>query len=269
MKRIRGILVWALAAVVVMSLTSCGNVAGQRVDSGEIVVPEMSSEDLLVSSLEYLLLEDENENVTEADEQSSDEEEEPEAVEEIKDQEDHNADRQEADVQQKRLPKENEAVIYYGNAGSYDLNQEIIELNEKSAEELVDALARHNIVSLDTKVLSFEESEEDGGKILRLDLSKAVSEYLKTMSREAECIILSSVANTFLENYEADGVYLTVNGEPLTTKNAQYAEALQKCTPEQLLKELKAEDMPDEDKEKEAEDPDMEDADGADTGEAK
>lgn len=236
MKKIREILVLTMAATI--SLTSCGNIAGQRVDSGEIVVPEMSSEDLLVSSLEYLLLEDENE--AEEEEKSSEKEEEQETEEAIKD---HDAGRQDNRIEQERFTKENEAVIYYGNAGSYNLNQEIIQLEEKTAEELIDALARHNIVSLDTKVLSFEEEEEAGEKVLRLDLSKAANEYLKTMSKEAECIILASVVNTFLENYDADGVYIAVNGKPLMTKNAQYTEALQKCTPEQLLEKLRAEDM--------------------------
>lgn len=128
-----------------------------------------------------------------------------------------------------------EAVIYYGNAGSYDLNQEMVQLEEKTAEELIDVLAKHNIVSLDTKVLSFEENNDTGEKILYLDLSKAAGEYLKTMSGEAECIILTSVVNTFLENYDADGICITVNGKPLKTKNAEYTEVLRKCTPEELL----------------------------------
>ncbi len=208
----------AVAAVMAVLLSACGTLAGGRVDSGEIVVPEMSSEDLLVSSLELLLEEEEvpkeARDLTEAEEQVEEE-----------------ADKDE----QERVPAENEAVIFYGNAGSYDLNREIVPIGEKTAEELVDALARHNIMSLDTKVLSFEEKEEDGEQILHLDLSKAAGEYLKTMSREAECIILASVVNTFLENYEADGVFIAVNGKPLTTKNAEYPYALKRCTPEELL----------------------------------
>ncbi len=160
------------------------------------------------------------------------EQEQPQGVEEqVEEQAEDQADKKE----QERVPAENEAVIFYGNAGSYDLNREIVPIGEKTAEELVDALARHNIMSLDTKVLSFEEKEAAGERILHLDLSKAAGEYLKTMSREAECIILASVVNTFLENYEADGVFIAVNGKPLTTKNAEYPYALKRCTPEELL----------------------------------
>lgn len=220
----------AVAAVMAVLLSACGTLAGGRVNSGEIVVPEMSSEDLLVSSLELLL--EEEEVPKEAQDLSEAEQEQPQGVEEqVEEQAEDEADKKE----QERVPAENEAVIFYGNAGSYDLNREIVPIGEKTAEELVDALARHNIMSLDTKVLSFEEKETAGEKILYLDLSKAAGEYLKTMSREAECIILASVVNTFLENYEADGVCITVNGKTLATKHAEYADVLMRCTPEELL----------------------------------
>lgn len=226
MKKLRRIAL--LATATAMLLAACNSGAGRSVDSGEIVVPEMSSEDLIVSSLEYLLQEEE-ELAEEAEESL---EEEPQDVEEDKN------SAQLAQPGQEYEPEENEAVIYYGHAGSYDLKREVIQLEEKTAEELLDALSKHNIVSLDTKVLSFEEKEKAGEKVLHLELSRAAGEYLKTMSREAECIIVASVVNTFLENYEADGVYIAVDGKPLHTKNAEYTEALPKCTPEELLERI-------------------------------
>ncbi len=234
MRKLRRIAI--LVIVTAMLLGACNGGAGRRVDSGEIVVPEMSSEDLIVSSLEYLLQDDE-ESAEEAVESS---EEESQDVEETDEEtEDHGeAGLESVQPEQEFAPEGNEAVIYYGNAGSYDLKQEMIQLEEKTADELLGALAKHNIVSLDTKVLSFEEKETSGERILHLELSRAVSEYLKTMSKEAECIILASLVNTFLENYDADGVYIVVDGEPLHTKNAEYAEALSRCTPEELLERI-------------------------------
>lgn len=222
----------AVAAVMAVLLSACTSLTEGSVDSGEIVVPEMSSKDLLVSSLELILLDEEDGADEVSDPSGTEQDTEQEAGEEVRNE---NADLQK---ELERVPKEKEAVIFYGNAGSYDLNQEIIAIEEKTAEELLDALARHNIVSLDTKVLSFEEKETAGEKILHLDLSKAAGEYLKTMSREAECIILASVVNTFLENYEADGVCIAVNGKPLTTKHAEYTDVLKRCTPEELLEKI-------------------------------
>lgn len=215
-----------LAAVAAMLLSACSNAVNGRVDSGEIVVPEMSSEDLLVSSLEYLL-QDDGDTKKEAEEQTEPDTSQEEVVPETQ------GEQFPADD---TVPEaEEEAVIYYGNAGSFDLNQEIIQIEEKTAEELLDALAKHNIVSLDTKVLSFEMEETGEEILLYLDLSKAMSEYLKTMSKEAESIILASVTNTFLENFEADSICITVNGKILITKHAEYAEPLHRCTPKELL----------------------------------
>ena len=107
---------------------------------------------------------------------------------------------------------------------------------------MISALARHNIVSLDTKVLSLQEQEEDGTKVLYLDLSKAAGEYLRTMSKEAEYIIVASITDTFVKNYDAEAVYLMVEGEPLATSNAHYIEALEQCTPEELAEMFGASD---------------------------
>lgn len=215
----------ALAAVVAaVLLAACGSRTDEAVASGEIVVPEMSSEDLLVSSLEYLLLDDEEESGQDLKEQHEVQEEQ-EVSGELK------------DVQQDAEELQGEtAVIYYGKGGTLDLIEETVTLQEKNADELIDALARHNIMSLDTKVISFEEGQEGDMTVLYLDLSKAAGEYLRTMSKEAECIIVASVVNTFLENYQADMIYLMVEGKSLLVSNAEYTEPIGRCTPEDLMK---------------------------------
>ena len=208
--------------IMAVLLAACGINSDKNVTSGEMVVPEMSSEDLLVTSLEYLLLNDED---------TSDQEEQEIAGQELTAQEQQDIQDQEAGEA---------AVIYYGDGGSVALKQETIEVETVSPDELINALARHNIVSLDTKVLSFEQGEEDGAAILYLDLSKAAGEYLRTMSKEAECIIVAAIVDTFLENFDADAVYITIEGATLATSNGEYTESIEQCTPEELLKILKA-----------------------------
>ena len=85
-----------------------------------------------------------------------------------------------------------EVTIYYGNGASSELNTEVTEIEQLTAENLIAVLAKHNIVSLDTKVNAFEEQETDGEKMIYLDLSKAFREYLKTMTQEGESIIIAS-----------------------------------------------------------------------------
>ena len=67
---------WAVFALVAVALlTACGGTAEEAVTTEEIVVPEMSSKDLLVNSLEYLL-EEEQEGEQEPKEETEQEPEE-------------------------------------------------------------------------------------------------------------------------------------------------------------------------------------------------
>ena len=223
--------------IMIVLLAACGIRSDKSVTSGEMVAPEVSSEDLLVSSLEYLLLD--------SDEETTDQETQDASDQETEVQDDPNTPVESEGTSKEQTEDDmqgEEAVIYYGDGGSVALKQEKIEVESVTPEELINALVRHNIVSLDTKVLSFEQEEEDGAALLHLDLSKAVGVYLRTMSKEAECIILAAVANTFLENYNAEAIYITVEGETLVTSYAEYTEPIAQCTPEELLRALEEPD---------------------------
>ena len=118
-----------------------------------------------------------------------------------------------------------ELTIYYSNGRADGLDTESMEA-ELSAEQLIDALAKHNVVSIDTKVLAFECVEEQGRTVLKLDLSKAFGEYLKTMGQSGEEVALAALTNTFLDNYQADGLWLMVEGKTLKTAHGSYDEEL-------------------------------------------
>lgn len=208
MKKRNGAAFLLIAAVL---LTACG-AAKETVTTKEIVAPELSSKDILVNSLEYLLEEPEGEQAQALEEERSAE-----------------------TAEQEEIESKMEAVICYGRDWGSDLTRETIQVSEITPEVLLSALARHNIVPLfDTRALSMEEKEQDGKKVLYLDLSEAFGEYVQTMSEEAECIIVASVVNTFLANYDVDAVYLTVEGKTLESTNAVYAESLFTCTPAEL-----------------------------------
>lgn len=189
-----------LASVVFMlAVVSCGNIAGKTDAMAEEAVPETSSQQLLTDGLEYLLSE-EKEDVIQI----------PDTIE----------------------AEGDETIIYFGDGSSDTLVSETVMIEEKSPEALIDMLAGHNIVSLDTRVISF--TVEEDGKTLVLDLSAEFGEYLKTMTETAENIIVASLAETFLENYAAEAIYLKVEGEPLKTRYAEYTEALSKSMPGNL-----------------------------------
>lgn len=221
-----------------LTVTACGLGAGRDTDSGEMAVPEVSSEDLLVDSLQYLLQDEEEDTTQPAGENDS-------AADTAQPAEDTAESGLAADADAAEDTAEDaadsdsvaDAVIYYADAGSQDLSRETAAVEELTAETLLESLAQHNIVSLDTKVLSFEQTTEEDGEVLHLDLSNAFSEYLETMSDEAEAIIVSALADTFLDNYGADAIRITVEGEALATDRAEYGDALLWCTPQDLLSE--------------------------------
>ncbi|MCM1251515.1 MAG: GerMN domain-containing protein [Clostridium sp.] len=183
-------------------LAACGNMS-QEVSAveGELSADAPTNEEILIDSLEYLLQEDEEAQHTQL----------PEI--------DKEADKEEELLQ-------TDVMIYYGNGASDELNTEVSKMEQVTAENLIEALLRHNIVSLGTKVNSFEEEENGGVRTLHLDLSQTFHEYLKTMTKEGENIIMCSVAATFLEAYDADEIAITVEGKVLETDHATYEEPL-------------------------------------------
>ena len=193
-----------VSVIIVLTLVACGNAAENANVAEENTGSDTSANDLLVNSLEYLLSED--------DKTPSEEGQAPE-------EDDGQAEKEEMTAQM-------EVTIYYGNGASNMLSSELTAMEQVTAEKLIDALLKHNIVSLGTKVNSFEEEEVDGVKKLHLDLSKTFREYLKTMSQEGEKVIMSSVAATFLEAYGAEEIVITVEGKVLETEHMSYEEPI-------------------------------------------
>lgn len=188
--------------VIVLALAACSNSVEEVTAMENNQADETSANDLIVDSLGFLLNEDEAS--TDGEEQASEEEEE----------------------QAEEMTEQKEVMIYYGNGASDMLSSEKTEMEQITADKLLDALLKHNIVSLGTKVNVFEEEDADGLKRLNLDLSKTFRDYLKTMTQEGEKVIMSSVAATFLEAYGADEIVITVDGKVLETEHASYEEPI-------------------------------------------
>lgn len=216
-----------LAALVLMfALAACGEKTEQAASLTEDTGTQKSSSELLADGLEYLLGDDTEDAIPDVEEDIS--QTEKETIQEEEQLEQHIEENAE------------DMVIYYSNGSLESLASDTVSDKEKTAENIISALARHNIVSLDTKVLSFQEEEIVGGNMLHLDLSKAFLNYLKTMTRESESIIIASLTNTFLENYKAAGIYITIEGEALTTSYGTYEMPMTVRTPEELLQSQEA-----------------------------
>lgn len=189
--------------------------AGQRADSKE----------MLVDGLEYLLSEEKQDLLTISEDASLEKDSGEQDGEEL--------------LPAAEDTAKERAVIYYSSGRMDELAAEEVEFEELTPEQLLQELARHNVVSIDTKLLSFEEKESVQAKYLYLDLSGAFGEYLKTMTQEAECILLAAITDTYLDNYEGTELFLMVEGETLRTAYAEYQGGMKKGVPEDLLAEYR------------------------------
>ena len=108
----------ALALLAVMLLTACGRTADAVVTKEEIVVPELSSKDMLVNSLEYLLEKEPEEETGEEAQEKETQTDQP--VEES------------VRIQEESEEPEKATVICYGKDMDSGLTEEVITAHSKA-----------------------------------------------------------------------------------------------------------------------------------------
>lgn len=102
--------------------------------------------------------------------------------------------------------------VYSQNADGTGLNQAMDAVEELTAQSLADKLAEYGILEEGTEVLSFDVAEGVG----TLNLSQ-----VPVNGTTGELLILTSIGNTFIENFELDKLKLLVNGENYSSGHIQ------------------------------------------------
>ena len=121
-----------------------------------------------------------------------------------------------------------EVKIYFSNKTAENLESELVSLDQLSPEKLIAQLAKKNIVSLDTKVNSFQVYDKDNKVVVDLNLSKEFRDYISLMGTSGEYIIIASLTNTFLEAYKGDVLVLNVAGTTLETGHNRYDQPIER-----------------------------------------
>lgn len=240
----RRVILTASVMTLMLLLIACSKGNGAAKETTAQPETPATSGDMLVDGLEYLLSDDKQDLLTisgDGTEKLEEAESEPqqESAEETTEESEESGQEQTGENEEQSEATE-EAVegnttVYYSSGSTEELKTEKVELEEITPEAVLSALGRHNIVSIDTKVLSFQEEERVGEKILYLDLSGTFLDYLKTMTKEAESIIIASIADTYLDNFQGTEIYLTVEGETLETGYRTYDSGIRKGMPEDIL----------------------------------
>lgn len=114
-------------------------------------------------------------------------------------------------------------TLYHGDESCESIVSQEAAVPELTAQALVDLLSGNDIIAENVVVNSFTV---DNNNIIQLDLSAQFSNALNTMGTSGEYIMLGSLVNTFMDAFDADGVFLTIDGKTLETGHNIYDQAL-------------------------------------------
>lgn len=117
-------------------------------------------------------------------------------------------------------------INVYFSTDAMSFSKEEVEIDELSAECVLQALIDKSVLTTEVAVQSFEFVEDGEEVSLALDLNQAFSDYISQMGSSGEYYTVGAVCNTFLDAYDCDYIKITVNGNALTTGHTEYSERL-------------------------------------------
>ena len=119
-----------------------------------------------------------------------------------------------------------ESITIYVDDGNADYLVEVIVTGEKDAGNLVMLLEEHQMVPEGTKVNSFEIVQAHKKEVGKLDLSSEFGKAVTETGTAGETMYIYSVVNTMITNFKLDEIFLTVDGEVISTGHTIYDTSL-------------------------------------------
>lgn len=108
--------------------------------------------------------------------------------------------------------------IYVPNDNADGFDMEIVSTEEISAETVLTELKNRNVLP---DAVSMNSFGMDNG-LITMDLNQAFADIVCSMGTSGELMIVGSVVNTFLDAFQAEYVYFTVNGQMLESGHTVY-----------------------------------------------
>lgn len=131
--------------------------------------------------------------------------------------------KEETGTQEESVPVQTgQAFIYVPdeNAEGWDVNQ--VEIPQVSADALIGQLVGAGVLTDSITMQNFEETEEEGQYVLKLDLSSNFKDSIRSMGTAGEILTIGAVVNSFLDTYQAEAIQITVDGSTLETGHEVY-----------------------------------------------
>ena len=108
--------------------------------------------------------------------------------------------------------------LYIPNDNADGFDVETIHTENISEKAVLTELQKRNILPDTVSMNSF--NIDDG--LITIDFNQAFSDVLCSMGTSGELMIVGSVVNTFLDAFQAESVYFTVNGQILESGHTIY-----------------------------------------------
>ena len=112
--------------------------------------------------------------------------------------------------------------IYVPNENANGFVVETISTEEISEETVLVELKKYNVLTEDVSINSFHVENN----LITIDFNQAFADIVCSMGISGEIMVLGSVVNTFLDAFQAESVYFTVDGQILESGHAIYDFAL-------------------------------------------
>ena len=112
--------------------------------------------------------------------------------------------------------------ITTGTAGASELVREEGRIPKLTAQNLVNLLIEEKVLPEGVRVRNFQVAQ----KLISLDLTGEMEEAAGKLGTSGEYILMGSLVNTFLSNYDAEQLELTIEGRKLATGHEIYDEPL-------------------------------------------
>jgi len=107
--------------------------------------------------------------------------------------------------------------VYVPNSNWNGFDVFFIGVEEINPQYVLNILTAHEALPQGTELLSFQETYDNGMRVLELDFSEQFEEYLLSLSTTGEQLVLGSVVNTYLLAFEGESMVITIHGENLVT----------------------------------------------------
>ena len=108
--------------------------------------------------------------------------------------------------------------IYIPNSNADGFDTEIVSVNEISSDAVLDELKNYKVLPADVSINNL--GIKNG--LITIDFNQSFADVVRSMGTSGETMIVGSVVNTFLNAFQAEIVFLTVNGEILESGHAIY-----------------------------------------------